>query len=690
MLELHKLNEAQRKAVTHGDGPLLVLAGPGSGKTFTITQRIFYLLFVKKLPPEQILVITFTKEAAKSMQDRFRQQSNRIYPVNFGTFHSVFYHILKASHILSGQKLLSIQQKKRLLFPILKKLFQNEKNENLTEEMTEILSAMSYLKNTNDGETARARLAPKWQPLFFRIYREYEHAKRLAGTLDFDDMLYECLRLLLENPDILQYWQDRFSAILIDEFQDINPVQYDIIKLLSQKTKSVFAVGDDDQAIYGFRGSQPACLRRFLEDYCAKQLLLNINYRSNEEIIKASALVIGENKDRFCKHLKAALEKENGQCTGAGDNKDKQVRVFSFENRQQQYEAIIRMLTEGWEEISCAVLFRTNILMQGFAVKLKKAGIPYEMKEKTQSIYEHFIAKDVLSYLKFASGDCRRELLLQILNKPSRYISREALGDGQPDFGKMADYYRNLSENAGGSAERNKCYGQQLAAIEKLAKQMDYLKSALPGAAVRYIRKAAGYEQYLKELAGREEEKLSGWLELLEWLSADAAGHNSLKEWLKAQEVYAQSMEEKHSMEEEHSMEEKHSGTGIVRLMTVHAAKGLEFDWVFVPDCNEKVFPHGQMPDTAACEEERRIFYVAMTRAKKNLELLCITGTRERPRLPSRFLNPLWKEYHSSTNSSNSQLSRYSSKASATRSYTSSSSIKDNSGSSLGSSGFSE
>lgn len=719
MLDLSKLNEAQRKAAAFGEGPLLVLAGPGSGKTFTITQRIFYLLFEKKIPPEQILVITFTQEAAKSMQQRFLKLSDQIYPVNFGTFHSLFYHILKEARVISGHSLLSNRQKINLLLPILRTFYKERlsaaqqqdrgSNDSMQEEALQILSAFGFLKNTGDQDAAASKMMPVWQPYFEELFQSYERAVKSTGAIDFDDMLYECLKLLKQNRQIRSCWQNRFAHILIDEFQDINPVQYEIIKLLSKPPCNIFAVGDDDQAIYGFRGSKPACIQQFVKEYQAKQLLLNVNYRSYEEIVEASLLVISENKERFVKALEASPEHkrmplptggilENSRNTA--HSRTDAVKIWGYESREAQYEALAELLcaanepcpaeqmdrTEA-EMTSCAVLFRTNTLMQIFASHLKKRGVPYEMKEKPQSIYEHFIVKDILAYLKYAreaygkpaagSGSLREEspraLLLRIINKPSRYIEREALlGEGNSLKKVISFYEKQLPD---GRMQR------KIAELKRLEKHMQYLENAPLRAAVLYIRKAVGYDRYLKACAGGSQDKLAQWQELLAWLCEDAAGYESVEAWAEAMGQEKETAPEAASQKHENA----------VQLMTVHASKGLEFDRVYLPDCNENVFPHGHMPDTAACEEERRVFYVAMTRAKKSLRLLFVTGTKERLRLPSRFLNPLWKKYYSSssTSSSNSQLSRYSSKASATFSYSSSSSIKESSGSSSGSSGFS-
>lgn len=676
MLDLNSLNEAQRKAVMHGSGPLLVLAGPGSGKTFTITQRIFYLIEKADISPENILVITFTKDAALSMQNRFQEQSQQTLSVNFGTFHSVFYHILRASNVITSNQLLTDAQKKKLILPILKKYISRTdlqyRQNDLSEEAVMVLSAVSYVKNTGDRSTAAKRLPMDLQPSFPEIYDAYEKARKMEKGIDFDDMVYECVGLLQRDAALRQSWQQRFSHILVDEFQDINPMQYEVLRLLIRRPYNLFAVGDDDQSIYGFRGSHPDCLKRFIDEYHAGQIYLNINYRSREEIVKASLMVIDENHNRFRKELLASSDKEKEGYDAASV-----VTLHASEERDQQYEYLLSRLREQGDGKSIGVLFRTNSFMQGFATRLCKEGIPYMMKEKTTSIYEHFIIRDIMAYLKLAYGQGNRAMFLQIMNKPSRYISREALGLGEelPSFHSMIHYYQSKQELSRTI--------QVIQNIELLRKQMHQLKGMSPYLAVQYIRRVVGYDAYLKERSKGKAKQLQEWLDLLDWFCEDGENYDTVPEWMEAQHSYTELLKDNKSRDAADKQQKPK-----VSLMTVHASKGLEFDRVFIPDCNEKVFPHGNMPGENDCEEERRIFYVAMTRAKESLELLYLTGTKDRPRLPSRFLNPLWKHY-SSTNSSNSQLSRYSSKASATFSYSSSSAMYSNSGSSLGSSGFS-
>ncbi len=670
MLNLDSLNEAQRKAVTHGEGPLLVLAGPGSGKTYTITQRIFYLIEKKKIPPEKILVVTFTKDAALSMQNRFRQLSDTIYPVPFGTFHSIFYTILKESHYTKLPRLISYNQKKNILLPLMRQRISKDelpdRQENLPEEAGCLIAAVSYYKNTGDKEAAVQKTEEQWRSCFDDIFYEYERARTACGMLDFDDMVYECGRLLEKDTKIRLYWQNRFSHILMDEFQDISPMQYKVVRHLSGSGGNVFAVGDDDQSVYGFRGANPGCLMQFVEDYHAEKICLNINYRSRREIVNLSMRVIGENTKRFSKDLRATPERETLPWN------QETVKLCAFEEAEEQYKYLRKELhrhCENTKQEFCderkaekqtvGVLFRTNLTMQRFAASLRREGISFCMKEKAANIYEHFIVRDILAYIRLSKNQGSRADFLQVMNKPSRYISREAVGEGTGSYQNILRYYR--SQTGGKYAEK------VIADTVRWEKQMQYLSRLnAPYAAVQYIRKVIGYDAYVSKKAGKDFDRLKEWQEVLDFVAEDAAFYNNTEDWIKAQK------------EGNRETPKQESGDNIF-LMTVHASKGLEYDIVYIPDCNEKVFPHGSLPDAETCEEERRLFFVAMTRAKKSLELLYLTGTEKRPRLPSRFLNPLLQNQSlismSSMISSNSQVSKYSSKASATLSYSSSSSM---------------
>ena len=620
MPDLSKMNTAQRCAVTWGEGPLLLLAGPGSGKTYTVTNRILYLI-EQGVPPEEILVITFTKEAAEAMQQRFRKLSGGNYPVNFGTFHSVFYHILLESERAKHLKLLTDREKRKILYSIVKQLQTGAggdiPNADYAEEIPRILAAISLYKNTVNLGRATAEMPSEWRASFEKIMESYSAEMRKNKGIDFDDMLFACKRLLETDQVFRSSWQRRFRHILIDEFQDCNPVQYEVIKLLTAAPYNIFAVGDDDQSIYGFRGAEPDIMRRFADDFAARRLLLNLNYRCKGEIVTASLAVIGENRNRFPKELQAA-EDSGGRA----------LAIRHFTDRKEQ-DAWLLSEAEQWKpraagRLSCAILFRTNSAMQRVAALLHGNGIPFGMRDEGKSIYEHFIAKDIMAYLALAAGDWNRELLLRVINRPSRYISREAVGEGRT-LAEIRRYYMK----GGGDARMRECLDR----LERLEQQLRSLEKMQPGLAVSYLLKAVGYEEYLRGISGGNRERLTKWLELTEWFRNDAARYAGLKEWKAAQEAYTETvLQRKRDVPEE-----------ALQLMTVHSAKGLEFDRVIIPDCNEKNFPLGEMQSRETIEEERRIFYVAMTRAKKNLELLYLTGDQTRPRLPSRFLNPLLK-----------------------------------------------
>lgn len=639
MSDLTKCNPSQREAVTFGEGPLLLLAGPGSGKTFTITQRILYLLRERQIAPERLLVITFTREAALSMKQRFAQISpQEAHAVNFGTFHSVFYQILLRSGRISSGNILNDRQKINLIVPILKKTKDCKKLSaaEVSDIAISFLAAIGYYKNTRDAENSRKKLPQEWREYFLQVYDTYEKARKKVNGMDFDDILKECEELLLKDPGQRAAWQNRFSHILIDEFQDINYRQYSIVKILAEKHKNIFAVGDDDQAIYGFRGARPACMRQFVQEFEAKQILLRTNYRSHQDVVEASLAVIGENKDRFPKNLEPCEEHrrkpENRRDADAYEDRYR-VRIREFRENTEQLQYLVHSLKMHSRGETCAVLFRTNLSMQSVAARLTGEGIPFSMKEKGKNIYDHFIVQDILAYLRIAQGCAARADYLRVGNRPYRGIAREAFGE-ETSLSALEKYYTDLS--GGFPDERQQKAGK---AVRTWIRQMEFVKNTELKLAILFLRKACGYERYLRRRAAQEDTTdLAEWMDLLELITEEAGQYRDLGEWQESQEIYREQLQKKENGKKQgRNVTENEE----IRLLTVHGAKGLEFDHVWIPDCNEKTFPHGDTGDPEHCEEERRIFYVAMTRAKKDLELLCLTGTAERPRFPSRFLIPL-------------------------------------------------
>ncbi|MBR4733108.1 MAG: ATP-dependent helicase, partial [Lachnospiraceae bacterium] len=392
-------NPAQLEAITYeGTGPVLVLAGPGSGKTYVITQRIRYLTEIQDVTPEKILVLTFTREAAASMKERYlnfsyvkhsnvsqnvkqSDVSQSSQTVNFGTFHSIFYQVLKQSTNFQERQMLTEGEKRKFLLPVIGKLLPNCSFVMQNNYALQVISAISFYKNSGKRKEATMRLPLELQEKFEGIFSGYERERMRHGKYDYDDLLTDTKRLLREGEGIRRYWQNRFEYVLIDEFQDVNPAQYEVIKLLAPPPKAVFAVGDDDQSIYGFRGADPDCMKRFAKEYDARQITLGINYRSRPEIVKASVKMIGENKNRFVKNLISSQELEKGKCTDKATGL-KTINVRSYRSREEELqglrEACIDFMKDHDEaepgndsmQKKLAILFRTNRLMGRAALQL--------------------------------------------------------------------------------------------------------------------------------------------------------------------------------------------------------------------------------------------------------------------------------------------------------------------------------
>ena len=607
---LKSLNEEQRKAVLHKNGPMLITAGPGSGKTHVITTRLLYMIRVHQIPPERIAVITFTKEAAKSMSSRFLKYNQQELPISFGTFHSFYYQIIRSIPKYSHYRLIH-EKEKRYIFS---QIFPEESREE-KEELTEnVLRAISFYKNTEDIKKT-VILSELTNEKFEEYMQKYEWEKEKRKVIDFDDMLFLCWKILQENPVALQKWAEKYDYYLVDEFQDCNPIQYKILQMLAGK--NLFVVGDDDQSIYGFRGADHSIMQRFLEDYKdAECVILGRNYRCGASVVKASSQVIQENKLRMPKELTA----------NRSPSQEEYVRIQKWQEKKDMFRYFQDMFKKIEKERlqEHALLFRTNEEMQMCAVELAKSNIPFQMKDKNESIYEHFIVKDILAFLQAAQGNRERKVFLRILNKPRGNIGRESLEEETVDLKKVKLFYQN----------KYMCNPLAVKEVEDLERHLNLLKKFPLSLAIRYIRKAMNYEKYLFKRSECNPQLFEGWLELLDWLQQDAAGFQALHDWEAYQKEYKGQMRN-----------EKERKNG-VNIMTMHASKGLEFEHCYILNVNDGVIPKyqkGQKLTQEQIEEERRIFYVGMTRAKKTLELHYLTGAKEHPKFPSRFIDVLLK-----------------------------------------------
>lgn len=606
-------SKAQTEAVTHGKGPCLVLAGPGSGKTLTIVNRMKYLIEELKVRPEEILVITFTKYAAAEMKNRFEKlMENKALPVTVGTFHGIYYGILKWAYRFGPQNILSEEEKYQLIRHVVN---QQENIEIFDEEdfLQEIATEIGKIKNNRlDIEGYKSSKCDA--EAFRSIYQQYEAERKKVRKIDFDDMLVLCYELFITRADILNMWQDKFRFILIDEFQDINQVQYDVIKMLASPQDNLFAVGDDDQSIYGFRGADAKLMFQFKKDFPdAKQVLLDINYRSTSNIVENALKVIGHNEVRFDKAIRA--KKQAGASLHVQEVRDPvEEGAYILDEIQVRIESGVKP-----EEI--AVLFRIHTDARPLVEGLLERQIPFQMREHMPNIYNHFIAKDIRTYFKMALGSRERQDFLQIMNRPKRYIGRDSLSGRTASFEDLRKFYCDKEW----MQDRVDQFEWDLKMLVKMA----------PYAAIQYLRKRIGYDDFLREYAKERNIQAGDLFDVMAELEEAARPYATLEEWFNHVEEYTTALKLR-----EKKREMNHEG---VRLMTMHAAKGLEFDTVFIIEANEGQVPYKKAMKEQGVEEERRLFYVAMTRAKELLKIVYVKTKNGKETSPSRFVDELFQ-----------------------------------------------
>lgn len=605
-----ELNQAQKQAVACKEGPCMVLAGPGSGKTLTIASRIEYLITRYGVRPEEILVITFTRYAAEEMRQRFHQvMGEGEYPVTFGTFHGFYYGILKWAYGASKIRLLTGEEKKALLSQILAELSVSEAPEEEEDLARDLAGEIGSFKNR---KLKLEEHEPKCcsRDRFRVVFQNYEKRKKELGKIDFEDMLLYCLRLFQKRPDILAKWQSRFSYILVDEFQDINQVQYDVLRLLAEPKRNLFVVGDDDQSIYGFRGARPGIMLEFEKDYPkAEKIVLGTNYRSGGHIVEGALRVIENNKKRCPKKLKAQ--------NGVGEAVHIQEVKDPVEESRFVLSQIRRLAGEGIPLSQMAALFRTDAEGRALAETLAAQGIPFVMKERPEDLYAHFAVKDLRAYLSLSQGDLEKKHFLRIANRPNRYIGRDSLQEERVTYETLRNFYCDKS------------WMQDR--IDQLEWDMKMIQEQTPYAAIQYIRGHIGYDEFLKEYGEYRQTAPDKWLEALDEVQELSKACATIPEWIT------------HVEEREKRKEQKKAAAGEgVSLLTMHGAKGLEFDTVFIIRGNEGVIPYKKAKLDDEIEEERRLFYVAMTRAKKRLFISYPREKNGKDASPSRFVGELF------------------------------------------------
>lgn len=602
-------NKAQEEAILHRDGPMLVLAGPGSGKTAVITKRTLHLMEDCGVNPSNILVITFTRAAANEMRQRFLKQAGQnkaCERVTFGTFHAIFFMVLKHAYHFEAANIVTDEKRYQFMREILSHYPLEYRDEN--EFIGDLLGEISLVKNSRI-DVSHFYSSHCGEKIFRRIFADYHKRLSQNRLIDFDDMLTYTYDLFQQRGDILSAWQKKYPYILIDEFQDINQIQYDIIRMMAAPRNNLFVVGDDDQAIYRFRGSKPEIMLGFEKDYPgAKVVRLNMNYRCAPEIVEASGRLIAYNTHRFPKEIKASRKQKA------------QISFQCFEDQREENAFVIEKLKkairDGIEPNKLAVLCRTNTQPRLLLEQMMEQNLAFRTRDRVPNLYEHWIAKDFFAYLRIAHGSSKRADFLSIMNKPKRYIGRDSLCEPEVAF----DEWIRMYDDKPWIAER----------IEQLWHDVKMLNTMSPYAAINYIRRGIGYDDYIAEYADYRNVDKEDLYEVADEILTGAKGYKTMEEWLTHISDYQRQMEEQARQIRENP--------SAVNVSTLHSAKGLEYEKVFIIDANEGLMPYKKAVLNADLEEERRLFYVGMTRAKDTLTICSVKNLNNKTADISRFV----------------------------------------------------
>lgn len=617
-----KLNKNQAQAVAHIDGPCMVLAGPGSGKTRVISQRIVSMVLDHAIPPTRILAISFTKASSVEMKKRTLGygQDKRLKKVSFGTFHSSFFRILRRYAGVGLDDLLVDIDRFKLVKSILKYLKVTNYND---DDVADLLNEISLVKNElldyRDYESLSFD-----QETFQKAYRIYEDEKKKYGKIDFDDMLIRAYDLLRAEPAILNIVRQVFRYILIDEFQDINKVQFELIRLVAGQEQNVFVVGDEDQSIYGFRGARPDFMLEFDEYFPgAKHIYLDINYRSCENIVDLSASLIKKNKLRHDKMIRA-FSKESARISYIyprdTDDEARLVAGQIFDRIGSQKEA-----SYG----DFAVIYRTNRQARAFVDAFMNKRIPFILKDAPKTVYDHWVSLDLIAYLRIAmdigsSGDWVR-----VINKPFRYISKKSLAKAE----RSVDFFDALlnDEDIKDFQKKN---------LEDLYEDLNYVRGLSPQYGISYIRTTLDYDRYILEYCHERKIRAQQIVEILYEIESAASNYKTILDFFKHIDQVREEVKKSSDKTTGSSLATR-ADEGVV-LTTMHSSKGLEFESVYIVGVNEGVIPY-QVADEARIdiEEERRLFYVAITRSKKELVISSPLKRFGKKVGPSMFLKDL-------------------------------------------------
>jgi DNA helicase-2/ATP-dependent DNA helicase PcrA len=631
---LQDLNPYQREAVTHYEGPLLIIAGAGSGKTRTITHRIAYLMAHYKVPPQQILGVTFTNKAAEEMKHRVESLVGTSRTPWIKTFHSTAAAILREQiHHLGGNynrnfTILDENDSRAVIVQTIKELGYSDEGLSPDFVATVIDRAKDELIGPEEFASRRLGMFDSYLlELLDRIYKRYQRRLEASNALDFADLLRLNVRLFQERLDILNFYRDRFRFLVIDEYQDTNYAQYIFSRLLAEKYENICVVGDDDQSIFGWRGADPTNIFKFEHDFpTCKIVQLKANYRSTARILRAASAVIQNNQFRKPKELIAV--RPEGE----------RLYLYVASDEHEEADFVARQISElhsrGVQLNHIAVLYRVNTLSRVLEEALIRWSIPYEIVRGLK-FYERAEIKDLLAYLRFLTNPWDDLSLLRILNKPRRGIGEKTVALLQKHAHTLSCSLWEAIERASENSTFSDGARKRLHEFADLIKSLqEYALAHRPSELADELLRRTGYLTELQADGVDSEERLGNVREFIGYLK-EFEQRGGLREFL--EEVALMAEADTYSGEQER-----------VALMTLHSAKGLEFDYVFLVGMEENLLPHARSIKEGTIEEERRLCYVGLTRAKERV-YLSLTSQRALYgsllfNAPSRFIWELPKE----------------------------------------------
>lgn len=618
------LDACQWEAVTTTEGPLLILAGAGSGKTRVLTARTAYMIQEKKIDPRSIMLVTFTAKAAKEMKKRLIHYpfmaSSVVQQIVSGTFHSIFYKMIAhfQPQAWNMDRLLKWEWQKEQIVKEAGRELQLDEREFAYDQA---LQQISYWKNTLTA-VKDVRPASQWEERVHYLYKHYETKKQRDNLFDFDDMLYGCYAMLMENSSLLARYQERLHYFLIDEFQDINKVQYEIMKMLSAHSTNLCAVGDDDQSIYAFRGSDPSFILNFKNDFAGtKTVTLSENYRSSHNIVASANKVIALNKGRHEKKMFAQF-----------DNNVYPTMFFPYDEEEEATMIVADIkekIQQGAQPSDFSILYRTHSSSRAVFERLTQSNLPFIVEQDTESFYQRRIIRSMLGFLRLSLNPNDPKAMQDLLM--SLFLKQSALNDvkafsilNDVSLVKALTFLENLQPF-------------QQKKLKKIVPLFASLKTLSPLAALEMIEKDMGFDEFVKK-RGNEGNMMEKGSDDVRDFKVVARKFQTISELIE----HADHMTAMNKEMKQLSKQFRDS----VQLSTIHRSKGLEYKYVYVLSSVDGGIPHDYALDSyrngeeGALEEERRLLYVAMTRAQHSLYLSVLQTRRGKTAYPSRFIKP--------------------------------------------------